>query len=192
MKNMKISLIAVICIIASIVVYMRLNGGEYNIFVKPTKESIDSTLSVHLKKEIDTKKIVSLDKEVFFVAMMNDQPGLGHLTKKWGEKYSFEFLKSSAESFQDMILQTKEGAYYVAGGQNKENAGMIKVLIEDQFYDLPIPEGEHYIAYAPIQSTDVESRSGYVMYDREGNELKQLLSQEEKEKLKQEQESILR
>ncbi|MNP43724.1 hypothetical protein D3C76_1375600 [compost metagenome] len=140
---------------------------------------IEEEIEKRLESEIEIKKTLLTNNKLHFVFDMSGVMGSGEFRKGWNNKYKFEFVGHGTNSIRERIIETNKGQYLKIAGRNTENIGEIKAYIDDEIYDIEIPDGEYFLVLEPVKKTEIEFTNAKIIFDREGNEIYRLNLPEE-------------
>ncbi len=168
----RILLICLFCFMGIGILYFFKYQNEYNI------NNSNNEIKVALEKKLGTDVTVRAsrvtDNKLHFVYTFDDSVGSGELLRGWNQKYKFEFYGYGTNWIRERIIETKNGQYLMLAGRNDKNIGLIQAYIQDDEYDVLIPDEDFYLVMTKLKNTKQEFTSGMIIYDRNRNEIERI------------------
>lgn len=132
---------------------------------------IEEEIEKRLEADIEIKKSQLTNNKFHFVFDMNGVLGSGELRRGWNNKYKFESVGHGTNSISERIIKTNKGQYLKLAGRNIENIGKVKAYIDDEIYEIDVPDGEYFLVLEPVKETELEFTEAKIIFDRKGNEI---------------------
>jgi len=121
--------------------------------------------------EIEIRDLMVTDDKLHFVFTAGQMVGSGEFERGWNRKFKFESFGHGTNGMRQRIVETDKGQYLMLAGRNDEHIGRIRAFVDDEAYDVDIPDAPYYLVMTPVQGTDRKFATGMLVYDREGTEL---------------------
>ena len=86
-------------------------------------------------------------------------------------RLKFESVGHETNLIRERIIKTNKGQYLKLAGRNIENIGKVKAYIDDEIYEIDVPDGEYFLVLEPVKETELEFTKAKIIFDRKGNEI---------------------
>lgn len=141
--------------------------------ISPTKSDIERFIEDRSNMEVVVRDFVITNNKLHFIFTIGESGnvGSGELKRGLNNKYKFEFYGHGTNVIRQRIIETNKGQYLKLAGRNQQDIGHIQAYIEDEVYEVEIPNGEYYLIMTPVHKTKQEFVTGMIVYNRSGEEI---------------------
>ncbi len=159
-------------IIILCMVYFYIDNYDKIYSIRALHNDIEQALEETSDLDVVIKEHAITDNKLHFVfTTTGGTVGSGELVRGWNNKYKVVFFGYGTNGIRERIVETDKGQYLKLAGKNSNNIGRIRAFIEDEVYDITIPDNEYYIVMTSVRATDREFTTAKIIYDRFGNEM---------------------
>lgn len=157
-KKFLIIIFCILIIICIVFLYLR----TYTI--SDDKKQLENNIAQFIKSpssidnNIDIKQELNIDNKKYVLLLNNNILGEAELTKGINNKYKIESVGSGGAYFQDKVIKTNKGKYFILQGKNPNiKIAYIKILLENKEYKINIPQQEYFLTYCEVPNeTQIE------------------------------------
>jgi hypothetical protein len=144
-----IAIVAIIAIVSVVQYYQ-----SYHIQDSP--EAIEKEIEHRLRADIEIRSIQTMNNKLVFAFTMGTTLGSGELIKGFNGRYKYYYAGYGTNEIRERIIETQNGQFLMLTGRNNLSIKHITAFIEDESYDVIIPEGEYYLTLTPVKETLIE------------------------------------
>lgn len=135
------------------------------------REAIESEVEARLGMDIELRDLKTVHDKLVFTFTTGSTLGSGELVKGRNNKYRYLYAGYGTNGVRERVIETNNGQFLMLTGRNSMSIQKISASIDEDLYDVEIPEGEYYLTLTPVKETGREFTSGMVLYDRDKNEI---------------------
>lgn len=169
LETVKKLILSVTVLVSIVLVYAVQYYNSYNI--KNSLGTVERETEYRLNSDIEMQIMKVVDNKLVFTFTVGDQLGSGELIKGFNNRYKYNYAGHGTNEIRERIIETKNGQFLMLTGRNSQSIKHIRAHIEDEAYDVIIPEGEFYLTVTPIKETKLEFTSGMILYNKENQEI---------------------
>lgn len=169
---MKKLLIAVAVLVFITLIFVIQDFKTYNI--KDSLEAVEREIEHRLSTDIHIRNMSTVGNKRLFTYTMGDTFGSGELIRGYNNRYKFNYVGHGTSKIRERIIKTGKGQFLMLAGRNRLNIQHIIAHIEDEVYDVNIPEGEYYLVLTPVQPTKMKFTSGMILYNKENQVIERM------------------
>ncbi len=163
-------------LVTTLVVFAVLLGASYYSYdrqyaVAYTTEDIEQLLEEQLQTNVAVRTSLQTDNKLHVVFEKAGAIGAGEFSKGWNSKYKLEYAGFGTGELQANIVSTNKQQYLLLAGKSLEQIGQIVATIDDEQYEIDIPEQPYYLVLSPIHRTNQSKVNAVMIYGHDGTEL---------------------